>query len=379
MMFTHAYPLFRLFGFPIKLDFTWFFLALLITWSLATGLFPVYVEGVPTGIYWLLGALGALGLFASIVLHELGHAVVARKYGIPISGITLFIFGGVAEMEQEPPDAKSELLMAIAGPIVSLALAVFFLLLHQGLHLAGQAGPATVLAGYLLLLNLILAIFNMIPAFPLDGGRVLRATLWAWKENLRWATRISSNIGTGFGIALIALGIFAFVQRNFIQGVWWFMIGLFMRSAAQMSYKQLLIRRALEGEYVRRFMKPDPVSVSPGMSIEELVEGYIYKFHYKMYPVTAGDRLVGVVGVREAREVPREEWPIRRVEEVMKPCSGENTAAPYEDAMNALSRMSRTNNSRLLVVDHGTLVGIVALKDMLAFLSLKMDLEGVDV
>lgn len=375
-MFIRAIPLFKLFGFSIKIDLSWIFLAVLVVWSLATGLFPRMLPDAPQQLYLVLGVLGALGLFISIILHELGHAVVARRYGIPISGITLFIFGGVAEMEDEPPNARSELLMAIAGPLMSVVLA----LIAFALYLAAQAlsGPPQVVAllEYLGSINAMLALFNMIPAFPLDGGRVLRACLWAWKKNLRKATRISSSIGAAFGMLLIGLGVLSFIQGYLLTGIWWFMIGNFMRAASQMSYKQLLFRRALEGEPIRRFMKSDLVTVSPGMTLRDWVENFLYKFHYKLYPVVVGERLVGFVTQQQARQAPAEEWDQLSVGEVMHACEPEHIVGPEEDAMHALSKMSSHHHSRLLVVEGNVLLGMVTLKDLLAFLSLKIDLEG---
>jgi CBS domain-containing protein len=221
-----------------------------------------------------------------------------------------------------------------------------------------------------------LAVFNLIPAFPLDGGRVLRSILWNWKKNLRWATHISSKIGSGSGILLIALGAFQFLRGNFIGGMWWFLIGMFLRGAAKTSYQQLLLRKALEGELVRRFMKTDPVTVTPSLSVEQLVEDYIYKHHYKMFPIVEDtDRLIGCVTMKQVKEIPREEWGQRKVGEIATQCSAENIIGSQVDAMRALSIMSKTSTSRLMVTEGNRLVGVIALKDMLKFLALKVELE----
>lgn len=374
-MFTYQLTLFRLFGFEVKIDASWLFLAVLVTWSLAAGLFPQQYEGFPPATYWVMGVAGALGLFISIVFHELGHSLVARRFGIPIRSITLFIFGGVADMGGEPPNAKSELWMALAGPATSIVLGAVFYASSVAASAADASPAVTAVLGYLALINVILAAFNILPAFPLDGGRVLRALLWAAKRNLRWATRISSAIGSAFGAILIGLGIVYFLYGSFIGGIWWVMIGLFVRHASSASYQQLLMRRALEGETVRRFMKTDPVAVPDYISIQELVESYIYKFHYKMFPVTQEDRLVGCVSTRDVRQVAREDWERTTVRDIMGDCALENSITPDKDAVQALSQMSTSGNSRLLVVEGGQLVGIIALKDLLAFLSLKFDLE----
>jgi Zn-dependent protease len=206
-MFGPSLKLFTLSGFDVKVDVSWIVIAVLVVWSLAAGLFPVWIEGLQPAVYWYMGIAGAIGLFGSIILHEFGHSIVARKYGIPIRGITLFIFGGVAEMEKEPPTAKSEFLMAIAGPVMSLFLVVVFSALYMAAAAAEVAMSIVAVLAYLAWINAIVVVFNMIPAFPLDGGRVLRSLLWAWKKRLRWATRVASTIGSGFGFVLIGFGI----------------------------------------------------------------------------------------------------------------------------------------------------------------------------
>lgn len=377
-MFGKRLVLFRLFGFKVQVDGSWLFLAMLITWSLARGFFPSYYGGLAPSAYWWMGIVGMIGLFLSLILHELSHSLVARRHGLQIKGITLFIFGGVAEMEEEPSSAKVEFRMAIAGPIASFVLAAGFYFLS--VLVEAWELPVTVLgvARYLAMINGMLAVFNLIPAFPLDGGRIFRALLWRWKGDLRWATRIASRSGEIFGLTLIFLGVLNVLNGYFVAGMWWFLIGLFLRGAAGASYHQLLTRRAFEGEPVARFMTPDPVAVPPGLSVNELVEDYIYRHHYDLFPVADGRRALGLVGTRQIKQVPRDQWNVATVADIMEPCSPDNTIGPHADAVRALSLMRRRNNGRLLVVEDGRLVGIVALKDMLELLALKMDLEGRD-
>ncbi len=378
-MFTYKVKLFRLFGFSVEADASWVLLAVLVTWTLAHGVFPIYFEGLTTGTYWTMAIVGAAGLFMSIILHELGHSLVARRFGLPIKSITLFVFGGVADMEDEPPTATAELFMAIAGPATSIALALLMFggALAVPLVLPQYNGitPVQGVLWYLAWLNSILAVFNLLPAFPLDGGRVLRALLWGWRGNLRWATRFASNVGSGFGIVLIAMGIFWLFTGNVVGGFWWILIGMFMRSAAQSSYRHVLVRRALEGESLRRFMRTDVVTVPRYISLQELVEEYVYKYHYKMFPVVEDDKLIGCVSTRELRNVDREEWDRTPVGEIMGNCSESNSVSPDEDPMKVLSTMNRTGQSRMLVIEGDQLAGIITLKDMLNFLSLKVGLE----
>jgi CBS domain-containing protein len=217
----------------------------------------------------------------------------------------------------------------------------------------------------------------LLPAYPLDGGRVLRSALWQWKKNLRWATRIASQIGSVFAIVLIGIGVLFFLRGAVIGGVWWFIIGIFLRNASRMSYQQILMRSALQGETVRDFMK-DPVTVPPSISVRQLVEDYVYKYHFKMFPIVKEGELVGCVSTRQIKEVPREQWDERTVLEIAHRCSRENTISPDSDAMKAMSAMSRTGNSRLMVVDGDKLIGIIALKDIIGFLSVKMDIDVFD-
>lgn len=375
-MFGRRITLFKLFGFEVRLDASWLIIALLITWSLAVGFFPSHYPNLPARDYWAMAIVAAFGLFGSIVVHEFSHSLVARRYGLPMKGITLFIFGGVAEMSDEPPNAKTEFLMAIAGPLASIAIGIVFYvvyLLERGLW----SVPVVAILAYLSWINWILAAFNMIPAFPLDGGRVLRSALWYWKGNLPRATQIASRIGSGFGALLIAFAVLQLFYGNFIGAMWWFLIGMFLRGAAQSSYQQLMVRRGLEGEPIRRFMNTNPITVPLNISVEELVEDYIYKHHFKMFPVvTPSGELAGCVTTSQVKQVPRDSWRRWGVRDILQPCTTENTISPETTALAALSMMNRPGLSRLMVVDGDRLVAIVTLKDLLAFLAVKLDLEG---
>jgi Zn-dependent protease/predicted transcriptional regulator len=374
-MFGNSITLFRLLGFKVKADASWLLLVILLTWTLAASLFPLWHEGLSRTTYWLMGIVGSAGLFVSIVLHELSHSLVARREGMPIKGITLFIFGGVAEMDDEPPSARTEFLMAIAGPITSVILGLIFFGVERTANLGNWPIPVTAVFGYLGWVNLVLAAFNMVPAFPLDGGRVLRSALWHWKKNLRQATEIAAKIGAGFGLLLIILGVFTFLAGNLIAGIWWFMIGMFLRGASKMSHGQVLIRQMLQGEKVERFMQTELVGVNPSLSVEDLVEDYVYRYHHKIFPVMDGEKLVGCVTTRNIKALPRENWANNSVQRIMSDCSDRNTIAPEADAIEALRKMSKEGSSRLLVVKGEQLVGILTLKDMSKFLSLKLDLE----
>lgn len=375
-MFERKLKIFKLFGFTVYVDLSWVIIAVLITWSLAQGYFPYFYENLSPRDYWIMGVIGALGLFFSIVFHEMSHSLVSRVFGLDIKGITLFIFGGIAEMQEEPENPKTEFYMAIAGPLSSLFLAAVF----YGAYRAGMQTlwPVQVEAvfKYLALINGILAGFNLVPAYPLDGGRVLRSALWKWKGNLRQATRFATQIGSGFGVVLIVLGIANILMGNFIGGMWWVLIGLFLRSTSQMSYTQLLMKKALSGEPVSRFMKKDPVTVKPTTTIDELINEYFYRHHHKMYPVVdETGELQGCVTLKNIKELPREQWKEKTVGDLSPGCSDEDTVRPGADSMKALSTMNKRRSGRLMVVENGHLQGVITLKDLLEFLSIKLDLE----
>jgi Zn-dependent protease len=371
------YRLFSLFGFEVKLDLSWLLLALLISWSLAAGVFPTDYPGLPKTVYAWMGVTAAVGVFFSIVFHEFSHSLVARHFGMPIRGITLFIFGGVAEMEKEPPSPKSEFLMAVAGPLASFFLAYLFSSFESLAMAGGWPLPIIGVSHILAYINVIVAVFNLVPAFPLDGGRMLRAILWHWKKDLRIATRISSSLGRGFGLALMLLGVIAIVQGNFIGGMWWFLIGIFLRGAAAASYQQLLLHEVLHGQPVERFMKRDPVTVQPSITVRELIEDYVYRHHFKMFPVVENSDLLGCISIENIKQISKEDWPNKKVGELMDPCSKTNTISADTETMKLLSAMVRPDKqARYMVVDDGQLVGMIALKDLLELIALKLEIES---
>ncbi|MEE8360911.1 MAG: site-2 protease family protein [Gemmatimonadales bacterium] len=362
-------------GFEVGVDASWIFIAALLTWSLAAGFFPARFPDLAAATYWAMGIAGTLGLFLSVVLHELSHSLVARRHGVEMRGITLFLFGGVAQMGSEPETPRAEFRIAIAGPIASVIIGGLFFLLGQGSAAASAPTPVTGVLSYLGLINMVLAVFNLVPAFPLDGGRVLRAVLWHLKGDLRWATRVAAQMGSGFGMVLIVLGVMSLISGNVIAGMWWMLIGMFLRGAARRSYQQLMVRRALEGEPVSRFMCVDPTTVSPDISLSSLVEDYFYRDFHTFYPVVGAGGLVGGVSLKQVKGIPRDRWADSTVGDLAEPLSESNTIQPDSEAVEALSSMQKTGISRLMVLEGDRLVGIVTLKDLLRFLALRIELE----
>lgn len=374
-MFQARLRILRVFGIPIEIDVSWIIILLLLTWTLSS-FYAQQIEGLEQSAYWGMGLLTSLAFFLCIVLHELGHALVAKQMGIPIRSITLFIFGGVAELEGEPSSAMGELWMALAGPAVSTVLAIIF----WSLSFAGTFNdwlPSLILLFTLLAwINTAVLIFNLLPAFPLDGGRVLRAILWAVSGRIRWATYWATISGRLFAWFLIFVGVFQIVGGNFIGGIWLGLIGLFLSNAAQSGYQQVLVRQLLQREPVARFMTESPISVPPWLTLREWVDAYVYRYHYKGFPVVAEDgTLLGLITTDQLAEIPRDEWSQVRVRDVMLTDLDKISISPHANAYSALEKMKRVGLGRLLVVEGAELVGMVSLRDLLRMLQLKLELE----
>jgi Zn-dependent protease len=365
-MFRKRIPLFSISGFRVAIAPSWLVLAALVAWSLSTGFFPYQVENLGAGWYWLMGVIGAVGLFVSIILHELSHSLVARRSGVPMQGITLFLFGGLAETGDEPGRARDEFLIAVVGPAASLLLGAGFLALGGASAGMGWPRPVGAVLDYLGVINIVLAGFNLLPAYPLDGGRILRAALWAWRGRMIWATRVASRIGQGFGLLLVALGVVRLVAGMAVGGVWMVLIGLFLRHAAAISHQQLLMREALGDRTVRDFMRTDPRAVSPQTSVEDLLADVTASREDRVFPVADDQgRLMGCVTRRRADAVDRTRRPETTASDLMDGCSRRNSIAPDADAAEALRTMHQHGTDRLLVTRDGQLAGTVARRDLL--------------
>jgi Zn-dependent protease len=290
-MFGTRWRLFRLLGIRVSMDASWVVILVLLTVSLGSefpGLVDTYYPGVGGQLapwaYWVVAPLTAVAFFSCLLPHEVGHAVAARSQGIRPRGVTLFLFGGVAELGEEPPTARAELIMALAGPVVSLVLATLFGLFAWLGYQQGWAPLAVIALGQLAAINTLVLAFNLVPAFPLDGGRVLRSVLWRWTGSLRRATYWAAFVGRAFAGILILWGVLNVLSGNWLGGVWIGLIGLFLSNAAQASYQQVLVHDALEGEPVRRFMNPDPITVSPSLDLRRWVDDFVYRYHRKTVP-----------------------------------------------------------------------------------------------
>ena len=375
-VFGQKIPLFKVFGFEVKVDTSWFFLLLLVIWSLSKGYFPGQIEDLNPTAYWAMGIMGAFGLFFSLIFHEMSHSMVARSMGLQIRGITLFIFGGVAELSEEPKDARTEFWVAIAGPIASGFLAGFFWVAEW--FCIDQVLPLAVsgVFGYLWVVNLFLAGFNLLPGFPLDGGRIFRSILWAKKGDLRWATHWAAKGGSFIASMLMILGILGLFMGQVVAGIWWFLIALFLKSAAKSSETQLAVNESFKGEPISRFMVTDVKTVSPEISIPHFIENYVYKTYHKMFPVVDAGQLLGSISTREIKAIDSKDWASTTVRDIYLQCSDANSLPEDMDALQALKKMSHSSRTRYMIVDQAnTLKGVVTLKDLLNFLSLRLDLE----
>ena len=359
-----------MFGIPIHVHASWLFVFFFMTWSLATGYLPDTLPGLSEPRYWAMGGVAALLLFASVLLHELGHSLVALRYRIPIGQITLFIFGGVAQMRKEPPHPRAEFLIAIAGPLVSFVLA--------GISLGGvallESFPAEsslhglmVLGTLLGMVNTQLGLFNLLPGFPLDGGRALRAGLWAWSKDYYRATSQAALVGLLFGVtfglfgALLLVGALSGTTSSALasSGGWIVLLGAFLFTAARGSRKQAAIRASLASVPVRELMVGNVIALSPELSLEDAVNQYFLPYGYGGFPVVHEGRLVGVVAVRDIQSVRNSLWAYRRVSDIMQPSSDDMVVSPDLSAMQALEQMMAVGAERLVVVQDGELLGLV--------------------
>lgn len=362
-------------GIKIKVNISWLFIALLLSWALANGYFPTVHEGLTQGAYWWMAIVAVIGLFFSITVHELGHSVVARSFGIEIKGITLWMLGGMAEMADEPPSPRAEFMMAIAGPITSALLALMFYALGAIFGSGANITPIGAVFGYLAALNLILAIFNLVPAFPLDGGRVARAIIWARTGDYLRATNIAARMGSFFGLFLIGYGLFAALAGAGFGAIWWIIIGMFVRMAADSSRFQLQTKLALKGRLVRDYMTLDPIAVSPNINVADLIDNWVYKYSFEFFPVVDAGSLIGSVSLKEVRQVPADQRITTMVGEIMVHCSPENTIGAASTTADALVKMQKSGISQLLISEDGSLVGVIALKDLMKLVAITAELN----
>lgn len=366
-----SFRLGRIAGIEIGIHYTWLLAFILITWSLAQGIFPQYYPGWDLATYWVTGILAALFLFLSVLVHELAHSLVAIARGLSVQGITLFIFGGVSNIKGEPERPSVEFVMAIVGPLASLVLAGIFWGLRQAV--GQQVSPLAAILWYLALVNALLAGFNLIPGFPLDGGRVLRSIIWGATGSLTKATNIAATVGRVFGWALIAFGVFQLITGNFLGGIWIAFIGWFLSSAANASRREVRARERLSGVRVKEVMNPSLECISPQISVGDVVRDIFLQRGRRAVPVCQDDKLVGIVTLTDIKELPQSKWEYTSVGEIM-------TRSPLhtvdtDDGLNsALKLLAEHSLNQVPVLSEGRLVGLLSRADVIRYLQLSQEL-----
>lgn len=370
--------LFRIFGIEISLDFSWFIIFFLVIWSLASGYFPFKYPSFAIGTYWMMGIISSILLFVTVLMHEITHSVVANHNGLNIRGIKLFVFGGVAQLSSEPQSARIEFDIAIAGPICSFVLHFIFKWFASILSIrlpGGEQNPIVAVFAYLAFINLFLGLINLIPAYPLDGGRVLRAFLWSRTNNLKKATAIASNVGKIFALFLIFNGFLATIRGD-LGGLWYVFIGMFLFGAAKMGYEHVLLKDALSGSLVRDVMSTNAIVINGSLTIDKAVEDYFFRYHHSSFPVVSDNRIKGMLSLTRIKQIPHEKWAITAVSDCIEPINADAVVSPRERTSNVLNRILEHELSHILVMEEGRIVGIITRMDVMKLLKLKVDLGG---
>jgi Zn-dependent protease len=355
----------RILGIPIGVDYSWFLIFALLTWSLATSYFPAEFTGWPVAQYWIVGAVTVIFMFGSVLLHELGHSVVALRYKIPVRSITLFIFGGVAQIGAEPPSAISEFWIAIAGPVTSFALALIFCLLQS---IVGSLAPLLAIAKYLAYINGALGLFNLIPGFPLDGGRVFRAILWGTTHSLRRATFIAANVGRLIAYLFILLGVWQIFTGNFGNGLWIAFIGWFLETAASSQIRQQTIHDLLAGHHVADSMRRDYTSILPDTTLAQLINQHILGNGKRSLVVKQGDQVAGLLTLHSIKTIPSSDWSTITASQVMIPLAKMKWIRPEAELVDALGEMDRDGVNQLPVMAGDQILGVLGRDDVINFL-----------
>jgi Zn-dependent protease/predicted transcriptional regulator len=361
--------IFKLWGIPVEINMSWILVLMFMTWTFATSYYPFYFpDTFQAAELWILGFVTAILLFLSILMHEFSHSLIASRNGMPIKKITLFMFGGVAQMERDVDSPVQELKTATAGPVMTVVLALLFFV-FAGLFRSNAMVYA--LLRSLMRINIVVLVFNLIPGFPLDGGRILRAGIWYKSGNFVRATRIASRVGRGFAVVLIVIGFIYIFLGNFIGGLWMIFIGYFLHQAAQSGYMTAALKETLGHIRVSRIMRTNVVTVDGSTNLRILVDEYFLKYHYNSYPVLSGGKLVGIVSLKDVKQVDRDHWNDVTVENVMDKNVVKYALHPLDQADRLVDLIMRKGYGRLPVLDDdGVLVGIVTRRDLMEALKL---------
>jgi Zn-dependent protease/predicted transcriptional regulator len=373
-MVRNTLPLFRLRGIEVGVHVSWLIVFGLVTWSTAMGFVPQALPGIAPVEAWIIGAISAVLLFASVLLHELAHSFVAISRGLPVHSITLFLFGGVSNLTSDSKDPRTEFVIAIVGPLTSFAIAGAALLLAS-LPLDERIG---VIVTYLIVVNALLGAFNLIPGFPLDGGRVFRSIIWKATGSVRRATEVAASVGQLVGFGFVAWGILGVFDGDLLGGLWTAAIGLFLQNAAGSSAQQLALEQRLRSVRVRDAFTPDDTAAAPGLPISELIEDHILGRKRPAVLVTENGRLVGIVTIGDLQKVSSEGRGRTSVREVMTGLDGIVTTSPSASLREAADVLAHHEFDQLPVVEDGRPLGAITRADIVREFQIReaLDLPG---
>jgi Zn-dependent protease/predicted transcriptional regulator len=374
LVLREGIPLGKLFGISIKLHYSWFIIFILVTWSLTSFYFPDVFPNWDMSTSIVAGIITSLLFFGSVLAHELMHSIVAQKLGIPVHSITLFIFGGVAHMKEEPKTPEDEFRIALAGPLTSLALSLFF---GTTWYLLGPHSEFILAITFWLgVINIFLAVFNLIPGFPLDGGRILRSILWWRNQNLYQATKIASNIGRGVGYLFIFGGIFFIFQGSWLNGLWLALLGWFLENTAVGSYQDVALLTILEGHTAFEIMTRDCSVIPPELTVDTVVNEYIMDTKRYCFPVKTNGHVIGIITLSDIRAVPRNLWSTKRVSEAMTSLRNITSVAPDDDLSTVLRVLSEQDTNQVLVIENGDIAGIIGRDNLRSFINLRGEVKA---
>jgi Zn-dependent protease/CBS domain-containing protein len=362
----------RIFGFEVNAHWSWLFIFVLVTWTFATGILDEVYPDWSSVQRWALGAAIAMVFFVSILLHEASHSLLARRYGIPVSSITLFVFGGVSNLTKEPDNARQEFWIAIVGPLTSIGLGVLFLVLFFALDPI-ESGASEV-AAQLGMINLAIGVFNLVPGFPLDGGRVLRSIFWSRQRNILSATRIASRVGVVVAYIIMGIGVVSFFFYP-VTGIWFLLIGNFLRVASTESYQQVFLDRALKGVPASSVARKDYIGVAPDMTLAQLVEEHVLSGQGRCFPVIVGTQILGLITLSDLKAHPREEWPTTSVYRAMTPFEKLRTVSVSDDLREVLAQLGAGDVNQVPLVEGKELLGIIHRGDVFRYIQAR---EAID-
>ncbi len=369
---TGTFRIGRIFGFEINVHWSWFFIFFLVTASFATSVLEDSYPELTETQRWVVAGFIALLFFCSILLHEISHSVVARRYGIPVPSITLFVFGGVSTLGKEPDNARQEFWIAIVGPLTSILIAIVLGIAYFPLHELDHGAAA--ISSNLAFINLAIGIFNLVPGFPLDGGRVLRSLFWARNRDILDATRLASRVSQVVAYLIMGAGVILFLFHDLISGIWLFLIGNFLKGASEASYAQLFTDTVLKGIPVSAVTKQDYIAISPEVTLDELAEEHVLAGHGRCFLITAGEELLGLITLTDLRRTPRDAWRTTTVYRAMTPFEQLKTVGSKDDLTKVMALMAGEDLNQIPVVEGKLVRGLIHRADVLRYIQVRQEI-----